>query len=171
MPEEFPAVRGRLLAAVILEASGWGSLFVGIGVMFAMDYRLLPDARWVPLFGMLLSVLMQIGGRIMFLRFLARLAGVIEDTASARRSRFSLTLFLTDWGLGLVGVGAAAGMSALGLYEGSKLVAIPVWITAGASGLYGLLLYDRLLGGLARAVQAFADIPPEPEFDDTDEDD
>jgi hypothetical protein len=166
MPEEFPAVRGRLLAAVVLEGSGWGSLFVGVGVMFAMVYALLTPHPWIPFVGIGLSGLMLLGGRIMFLRFMSKLAVVVEDAASARRARFSLTLFLTDWGLGLVGVGAAFGMSALGMYDGSKLVAIPIWISAGASGLYGLLLYDRLLGGLATSVRAFADASTADEEED-----
>lgn len=166
-PTEFPAVRGRAIAAVVLEGSGWGSLFVGVGVLFAMGYNLLPRAEWVPGIGMLLSGLMLFGGRIMFLRFLRVLCRVVEDRVSARRARFSFALFLTDWAVGLIGVGISAGGSALGMYELTNPIAFLLWIAAGASGLAGLILYDRLLSGLARSVQAFADAHY-PDEDDSD---
>jgi len=164
VPAEFPAVRGRVIAAVVLEASGWGSLLVGVGVFFAMIYRVLPRAEWVPAIGMILSGLMLLCGRILFLRFLRVLAREVEDKSTDRRSRLSLALFLTDWAVGLVGVGVAAGGSMLRLYELTTPVVTVLWIAAGMSGLYGLILYDRLLGGLARSVQAFADASTEEDY-------
>jgi hypothetical protein len=163
VPEEYTVVRGRALAAVVLEVSGWLSLLVGIGVMAAMGFRWLPSLPWIPGIGMILSGVMVLCGRILFLRFLWALARAVEDGPSGDRARSSLALFLIDWGVGLLGVGVAAGGSALGMYELTSPLAYLVWIAAGASGLYGLILYDRLLGGLARSVQAFADTPPEEE--------
>jgi hypothetical protein len=159
-PAEFPAVRGRALAAIVLEGSGWGSLLVGIGVMCAMGFRWLPSAPWVPAIGMGFSGLLILCGRILFLRFLRVLGRVVEDKTSARRARFSLTLFLADWGAGLVGVGVMAGGGALGMEELTYPLAYLIWIAAGMSGLGGLILYDRLLGNLARSVQAFAESFP-----------
>lgn len=169
-PEEFTAARGRALAAIALEGSGWASLFVGIGIMFAMAYTLLPSAPWIPAIGMLISGLMIFGGRIMFLRFLRFLARAVEDKPSARRARFSLTLFLADWAAALLAWGIGAGGSMLWASDVTNPIAIVVCILAAMSGLYGLLLYDRLLGGLARSVQAFADAPLEPEYDEEEDD-
>lgn len=166
VPEEYPAVRGRLLAAVILEGSGWGSLLVGIGVGIAMGFRWLPDATWVPQLGMVFSGLMVLGGRVMLLRFLRFLARVVEDKPSARRARHSLTLFLADWAAGLVGLGILFFGSAMSMYEVSTPLGYLVWIAAAGSGLYGLLLYDRLLGGLARSVLVFADAHQDDEVEE-----
>lgn len=157
VPTEFPAVRGRAIVAVVLESSGWGSLFVGVGVAIAMGFRLLPDAPWVPGIGMILSGVMLLSGRIMFLRFLRVLGQVVEDRVSTRRARHSLALFLADWAVGVIGVGTSAGGSMLSMHELTTPLAFLLWIAAGASGLAGLILYDRLLSGLARSVQALAD--------------
>lgn len=159
-PEEYPAVRGRARMAVVLEGSGWASLFAGVGVLTAMGFKLLPQWPWVPGVGMLLSALMVFGGRVMFLVFLRALGRVVEDPETDRRARFSLALFLLDWLAGLVGLAVMAGGSALGIYHWANATGYLIWIVAGMSGLFGLLLYDRLLGGLARAVKAFADDHP-----------
>lgn len=155
-PEGLPAARGRVLAAIALEGGGWASLFVGIGVMIAMIYTLLPSAPWIPAIGMGVSGLMIFGGRIMFLRFLRFLARGIEDKPSARRARLSLTVFLLDWAAALVAWGVAVAGSMLWASDVTNPIALVVCIVAGMSGMYGLFLYDRLLGGLARSVRQIA---------------
>lgn len=155
-PPEFPAVRGRAIAAVVLEGSGWLSGFAGAGVGIAMGYRYLPQEPWVLLIGGIFSTLLLLGGRILFLRFLRVLARVVEDNTTARRADYSLALFLADWGAGLLGAGIAAAGSTLSSYQLSTPLAFFVWILTGMSGLAGLVLYDRVLSGLARSVRSFA---------------
>jgi hypothetical protein len=46
------------------------------------------------------------------------------------------------------------------MYELTTPVVTVLWIAAGASGLAGLVLYDRVLAGLGRSVQAFAESLP-----------
>ncbi len=157
-PAEYPTVRGRAIAAVVLEASGWFSGFVGVGVIFAMGYKQLPQEFWVPAVGIGFSVVLLLCGRILFLRFLRVLAGVVEDTTTARRARGSLALFLADWGAGLLAWGVGAGGSMLSVQEMTTPLAVAISILTGMSGMLGLVLYDRVLGGLTRSVQAFGDV-------------
>lgn len=156
-PAEFPGVRGRAMTAVVLEGSGWFSLLVGFGVSLAMSFRWLPDAQYVPGIGLCFSLLLMVCGRILFLRFLRKLAVAVEDKPSVRRARFSLSLFLADWLAALVGLGVLAGGGVLYMEELTTPLANVIWIAVGMSGLYGLILYDRLLSHLGRSVQAFAD--------------
>lgn len=159
-PPDFPAVRGRAIAAVVLEGSGWLSSFVGVAIVFAMGYKLLPSEPLVPVIGLIISAVLLLCGRILFLRFLRVLSRVVEDKSAGRLARLSLILFLTDWAVGLVGLGVSATGSVLRIYELTTPVVTVLWIAAGMSGLAGLILYDRLLGRLARSVQAFADTHP-----------
>jgi hypothetical protein len=156
LPAEFPAARGRLLAGLILEGCGWVSLLGGAGVAVAMGFRWLPDAAWVPAIGTTFSGIMLLGGRVMFLRFLKLLAGVVDDASSARLARLSLALLLSNFAVGLLGVGVMIGGNTLSLYRLANPLAYLMWAVAGMSGLAGMVLYDRVLGGLALSVQAFA---------------
>ncbi len=156
-PPEYPAVRGRAMAAVVLEASGWFSGFVGVGLMFAMGWKWLPQQFWVPAIGVVFSGLLLVCGRILFLRFLRVLARVAEDKAIDRRAKFSLVLFITNWLVGLLAWAVGAGGSAVSVQEMTTPLAFAIGIAAGMSGLAGLVLYDRVLGGLTRSVHAFAD--------------
>ncbi len=171
MPEEFPAIRGRARAAVVLEATGWLSLFVGVGLIFSLSELRMYEFMWVPAVGMGFSGLMMFCGRVLFLLFLSKLAAAVEDKPSVRRARWSFALFLTDWGVGLFGLGLSAAGSMLRVYElTSPLVAI-LWVMAGASGVGGLILYDRLLSGLARTVQKLANEEEEEEETATERED
>lgn len=156
-PADYPAVRGRAIAAVVLEASGWLSGFVGVGVSFAMGWKWLPQEFWVPAVGVTFSALLLVCGRILFLRFLRVLARVVDDRTTARRAGYSLTLFLADWGASLIGWGMGFGGSALNVQELTTPLAVAIFIVAGMSGLAGLVLYDRVLGGLTRSVEAVAE--------------
>lgn len=156
-PPEYPAVRGRALAAVVLEGSGWLSGFVGVGVLIAMGYKVFPQEPWVPLSGLIFSALLLVCGRILFLRFLRVLARVVDDAETDRRAKHSLAFFLADWAAGLVGTGIAAGGASLSMYELTTPLAFVVYILGGMSGLVGLVLYDRVLGGLTKSVRTFAD--------------
>ena len=156
-PAEFPGVRGRAMTAVVLEGSGWFSLLVGFGVSLAMSFRWLPDAQYVPGIGLCFSLLLMVCGRILFLRFLRKLAVVVEDKPSVRRAKLSLTLFVADWLVALLSLGITLGGSELGLEELTTPISSLFIIAVGMSGLYGLILYDRLLSHLGRSVQAFAD--------------
>lgn len=157
-PHEIPAVRGRALAAGVLEGCGWLSLFVGVGVFFPLGFGgFFPAALWVPGVGLGFSVILLVCGRVMFLRFLYVLARAVEDKSSALRAQLSSALFLADWGVVMLGAGIAAAGSVLRVSELSTPLAFFVWILTGMSGLAGLVLYDRVLGGLTRSVRAFAD--------------
>lgn len=159
-PPEYPAVRGRAIAAVMLEGSGWLSGFAGIGLTIATGYKLLPQEPVtfiVLIVGGVLSGLMLLGGRVMFLRFLRVLARVVEDKTTARRARLSLALFIAVWAVGLFGWGVGAGGSAINEQEVTTPVAVGVFILVGMSGMVGLVLYDRTLGGLTKSVRDFGD--------------
>jgi hypothetical protein len=109
---------------------------------------------------------MLFGGRIMFLRFLRVLARVVEDRTAARRADYSFALFLADWAAVLLGTGIAIAGSAVSAYAVSTPVAFTVYTLTGMSGLVGLVVYDRVLGGLTRSVRAFADADRSDEEDD-----
>lgn len=157
MPEEFPIVRGRAMVAVVLEGSGWASLVVGVGVFFALGFGgFFPGALWISGVGALLSGLSLLGGRILFLMFLRALAAEVEDITSYRRARLSFALFLSQWAVALIALGISMAGGALGINQLTTPI-IVLTLAAGMSGLAGMILYDRLLGGLAKSVQAFAE--------------
>ena len=149
-------------------------MLIGALVAIGMGARVLPDASWVPIIGMILSGVMLLSGRILFLRFLHVLAVVVQDHTSNRRAQFSLFLILLNWAAGVVGWVIEVGGSALRMH-GITPLSYLIWIGDGMVGLYGLILYDRLLSGLGRSVQAFADAhgveedDSEPTPDDTDD--
>ena len=157
LPPDLPAARGWLKLAVALEGCGWGGLLVGAGILFAKQFWRFRVEPWVPAGGMGLSALMLFSGRVAYLRFLRALARVVDDPASDRRGQSALALFLVNWAVGLVGLGALWGGEVLGLYRLTTPLGYLIWTAAGLSGLAGLIVYDRLLGGLGRSVALFAD--------------
>ena len=82
---------------------------------------------------------------------------MVEDKTTDRRAKVSLVLFITNWLVGLVAWGVGAGGSALSVQELTIPLMAAILTFTGMSGLAGLVLYDRVLGGLTRSVQAFAD--------------
>ncbi len=165
MPAEIPAARKLVLVAVVLEVSGWVSLLVGIPASVAA-VQLLGLSSWILLLGASFSALMLLTGQVIFLRFLKVLAGSVGDTDSARRAGVSRTLFVILCANGFLSLGILAGGYQLGTDPTwSSALATLVLIPAVIYGLAGLVVYDRLLGGLARSVQAYADAPPVNEYE------
>jgi hypothetical protein len=155
-PDEWLVARTRIRLAVLLEACGWLS---GLGNFFAAWAIAL---RWIPLpmiaAGITagLSVLMLVLGRVMFLRFARAVSDTLGDEPLARQAARSLVLFVTTVACGVVGFALfQASFNIPGsapLKTTSGAVGFGLWVAAGAVGLVGLFVYDRLLGRLRVAV-------------------